>query len=82
MKVILREIEKVKFETQIFKLLTLCAGGPLRETLSSSKYPNGTNRKEYMPFQQQFKVNIGKLDQEYALTRCFNHVRIIVPCFN
>ena len=55
-------IETVKFVTQIFKLLTLRPGG---------RPSNSTNMKEKNPFEQQFKENIGKLNQEYSTYTLF-----------
>ena len=59
-KVILREIKTGKFVNEILRFPTL------RFFLKLCPPPNSTNRKEKEPFEQQFKVNIGKLDQEYC----------------
>ena len=64
MKVILREIETVKFVTQTFKLLTVNCLETL--FLKLCLPPNKINRRKKGTFEQQFKVNTGKLDQEHC----------------
>ena len=88
MGVMLSEIETDKFITQIFKLLTSRPGDRLLKTLSPW---NITNRREKETSGQQFKVNIGKLDQEHCTCMLFywkwrwsgqgrNIVKNIVAC--
>ena len=47
MKVILKEIETVKFVTQIFNLLTLSSGDPLLETVPL-QIEQITEKKEHL----------------------------------